>query len=487
MLTWPKSSIRRHGGLRYCNLQSPVCYNLLVNGPLLLLINPWIDDFTSFDFWAKPLGLLYLAGLLRQGGYEVKFIDCLDTHYPGIKSEPGLMPAARREFGTGKFYRRKIPKPSCFKDIPRYYYRHGLSERLFLEALTGIERPSAILVTSGMTYWYTGVFEAIRLSKQTWPGVPVVLGGIYATLCTSHARANSGADFVVPGPGEQRIFCVLEEATGARPSTPSPPHHAPSFPRRREPFPDDLPYPAFDLLRRIDYVCLLTSRGCPFRCSYCASPLLQPDFARRKPENVVEEILFWHRMYGVKDFAFYDDALLLDAERHIIPILEGVLRSGTELRFHTPNGLHARYVNPRLAALMRQTGFQAIRLGLETATGPRWDSKTDLDEFTTAVRYLNEAGFRNDQLVAYLLMGLPGQEPAAVAAAIAAVKGCGVNPYLSEYSPIPGTPLWPEAVRCSRYDLQNEPLTHNNSAMPCLSEGFTWEDVRRLKQLARTD
>ena len=46
----------------------------------LLLINPWIYDFTAFDLWSKPLGLLYIAALLRKFAYQITFIDCLDNH-----------------------------------------------------------------------------------------------------------------------------------------------------------------------------------------------------------------------------------------------------------------------------------------------------------------------------------------------------------------------------------------------------------------------
>ncbi|MGD2036453.1 MAG: B12-binding domain-containing radical SAM protein, partial [Desulfobacterales bacterium] len=50
--------------------------------PHILLVNPWIHDFAAYDFWAKPLGLLYLAALLRSHGLSVSYIDCLDRFHP---------------------------------------------------------------------------------------------------------------------------------------------------------------------------------------------------------------------------------------------------------------------------------------------------------------------------------------------------------------------------------------------------------------------
>ena len=74
---------------------------------------------------------------------------------------------------------------------------------------------------------------------------------------------------------------------------------------------DALPYPAFDLLHKIDQVPIITSLGCPYRCSYCSSHILQKNFIRRDPIKVVDEIEHWQKNFGVTDFSFYDDALLV--------------------------------------------------------------------------------------------------------------------------------------------------------------------------------
>jgi hypothetical protein len=69
---------------------------------------------------------------------------------------------------------------------------------------------------------------------------------------------------------------------------------------------------------------------------------------------VVEEIAYWHKEYSVLDFAFYDDALLIDAEDHIMPILEGVMTQGIDVRFHTPNALHIRPLSKEVARMLFQ-------------------------------------------------------------------------------------------------------------------------------------
>ncbi|MBT8406529.1 MAG: radical SAM protein, partial [Deltaproteobacteria bacterium] len=97
------------------------------NTPNILLINPWIYDFAAHDLWSKPLGLLMLAGLLRAQGYNLRMLDCLDVHDSRLQAIPGMKSATRRAFGTGKFYRTQVPKPSSLQQFHRNYYRFGIT------------------------------------------------------------------------------------------------------------------------------------------------------------------------------------------------------------------------------------------------------------------------------------------------------------------------------------------------------------------------
>ncbi|MBW1779817.1 MAG: cobalamin-dependent protein [Deltaproteobacteria bacterium] len=437
----------------------------------LILINPWIYDFAAYDLWSKPLGLLYLAGYMRACGAHVHLIDCLDVHHPDMLRHPSSKPPQRRSYGTGKFWKAAVPKPSLLQDIPRPYSRYGLFPDVFERELRRVTKPSAILVTSLMTYWYPGVQEAIRLAKEVHPGVPVILGGIYARLCPEHAVMNSGADRVVSGHGPASLAAALDEC-GIH------------IPVNR---PDDVPtpYPAFDLLTKIDYVCIMTSSGCPCRCQYCASHFLYPELRRREPEEVLEEIVYWHREFGVQNFAFYDDALLAGLGNHTAGLLEGLARLDLNLRFHTPNALHVRGVTGEIARLMRRTGFQTIRLGLETSDMPLHrdlDNKVSTGDFERTMYHLRKARFDPRDMGAYVLIGLPEQDVDSIVQTIHFVGENGAVPYLSEYSPIPHTSLWEKAVASSDYDLQSEPLFHNNTLLPCWDDTQK-KDLSRLKRL----
>ncbi len=439
--------------------------------PHILLVNPWIHDFAAYDVWAKPLGLLTLASILRYHGFNITYLDCLDRFHP---KAPTTDPYARH--GRGPYLKTKIPKPGGLEDIPRNFSRYGIEKKWFREDLLCIKKPDLVLMTSMMTYWYTGVQETIGVIKDIFPDVTIVLGGIYASLCYEHALNHSGAHRIETGPGEKHILKMVGECTG--------------FSVNAKFDPDDLdtyPYPAFELQRKINYIPLQTSKGCPFACKYCASHYLNPKRMVRNPESVVEEIKCRHEKYKVKDFVFYDDALLVDAEKHAVPMLEGIINAGLKVRFHTPNAVHIREISRQTARLMFQAGFKTLRLGLETTSldiRNELDKKVTVTEFIRAVTCLKEAGFDKNMIGVYLLAGLPGQQTEFIENSIQSVKQTGATPILAYYSPIPKTALWGQAVASSRYNLESDPIFTNNAILPCQNEPFSWQTISHLKKLA---
>jgi radical SAM superfamily enzyme YgiQ (UPF0313 family) len=319
-----------------------------------------------------------------------------------------------------------------------------------------------------MTYWYPGVVEAIEGVRRRFGPVPVGLGGIYATLCPEHAREHSGADVVISGPGVAACLALADRVTcqDAQPAA--------SDPRRWPP-------PAHEITPR-PYAGILTSWGCPFQCTYCASHRLQPGFVQRDAAAVVDEIAACAAR-GIRDFAFYDDALLIDADGHLGPILEGVLGRGLDARFHTPNGLHARELDRELARLMGRAGFSTLRLSLETVDAGRQRAtggKVTTAAFEAAVAALQEAGFGGRELGAYILAGLPGQPLSEVERTVRAVQALGVQAKLALFSPIPGTPDGDRAL-----PVDADPLLHNNTAYPYLLGVEYVQELDLVKLLAK--
>ena len=141
--------------------------------PHILCINSWIHDFAAFDFWAKPLGLLSLAAILREKGLRVSYIDCLDRFHP---EEPKAVKVLWD--GRGPFRKTLIDLPRGLENSGKKFSRYGIKPQWFEADLKKIKKPDIIFVTSLMTYWASGVKETIQTIKSVYPEVPIVLGGI---------------------------------------------------------------------------------------------------------------------------------------------------------------------------------------------------------------------------------------------------------------------------------------------------------------------
>ena len=434
----------------------------------ILLINPWIYDFTAYDFWMKPLGLLYVASLVRRfTGHRLSLLDCLDRFHPGLAA-----PRAGKPDGRGPFPKEEVPKPDVLSTVPRRFSRYGIPVALFEQGLALVPRPDAVLVTSAMTYWYPGIQAVVDLVRRRFGPVPVILGGIYATLCPVHARAESGADMVVPGPAEAGFFAALTEVLGgAPPALPGPPS------------PGALPRPAFDLLRDRTWLPVLTSRGCPRRCSYCASSRLSAGFRQRPVASVLAEIAASRASFGTRHFAFYDDALLAGKRDHAWPLFEGLAAADPGAAFHAPNGLHLREIDPPTARLMRAAGVRSLYLSLESTDpevmderGPK-ASPADLDR---ALRALDAAGYHRKEVSVYLMAGLPGQSTAGIRESIGFVRRLGAVPRVAHFSPIPGTAEWVGLIRAGILAVGADPLLHNKTAFAYLKSGLAPEEIGAL-------
>ena len=444
--------------------------------PQILLINPWIYDFAAFDLWLKPLGLLYVGGYLRQHGYRLRLIDCLDRHNPQLLALQGQTSPRLKAYGTGKFFRRRLETPEVLRQIPYPYCRYGITEEIFCDMLAKVPRPDAIFVTSMMSYWYPAAFRAIELAKHQFPEVPIVLGGVYASLCTEHAFAHSGADYVVQGQITDMLRALLDRITG--------------YSRHETCSPFDIcrTRPAYDLYEHLDHVGILTSLGCPFHCTYCASQLLCPDFLQRSPDSVFREIEELSVQRNVRNFAFYDDALLVNFQQHLQPVLEQIIQRELNCHFHTPNGLHARYIDEESAQLLFQAGFKTLRISLETIDRTRQQQsggKVTSDEFQQAIEALKHAGFRGDQIGVYLFVGLPGQALEETEATVRYVHQQGLLVNLCEFSPIPETREWELLAQSGDVSANDDPLLHNNSIFLYMKQRYRFEQIQTLRNLIR--
>ncbi|MBN1391733.1 MAG: radical SAM protein [Sedimentisphaerales bacterium] len=439
--------------------------------PKILLLNPPIYDFAAYDFWIKPYGVLSTAGYLR-GKAEFILFDYLDRLHPfmaGRKEQPDSRLASRGgqfdEWGRGRFYCENVTSPPCLIQIPRYFRRFGLPRNIFQQFLTKQNPCDFVFIQTMMTYWYKGVEEVIADVRKFWPNAKIILGGNYVTLCSSHAQ-KLGADFLVQNNDLQPLWEYLNISP-------------------------DLKQPAlWETYEKLNVGVLKLSNGCPFSCTYCSVPKVYGKFnARPMEHSLIELQLLAERRVGstsspqVENIAFYDDALLFDAEKVLMPFLEEVLKREIKVNFHTPNAINARFITSELAKLMVQAGFKTFYLGFESVSSDwqqRTGSKVYSDELASAVKYLIAAGAEPANITAYQILGHPYTDIQELEASMRFANSLGIRGMLADFSPIPGTP---DGEYCRKWVDMDEPLLHNKTAFPNILLGF--DETNRLKDLQR--
>jgi len=421
--------------------------------PRILLVNPPIYDFAAYDFWLRPYGLLSVAGQLR-GHADFMLFDFLDRQHPSLDA-PERSESDR--WGRGRFRSECVGKPACLDPIPRYFQRFGVPRDRFVAFLGRHRGFDFVLIQTMMSYWYPGVAEVIEDVRRVCPAVKIVLGGNYVTICPAHA-AGLGADLCVVGTDLEPLWRLLGTE------------------------PDAGQAGLWEIYERPVVGALKLSDGCPFHCTYCSVPKVYKGFKPRPLERSLAELELLVSL-GVRDAAFYDDALLFDANAVLAPFLEEVMRRRIHVHFHTPNALNARFIQADLAELMVRAGFQTFYLGFESHS-QQWQQGTGgkvcSDELAQAVRHLISAGANPVEVTAYQVLGHPNSDLQELEASMQFVRSLGIRGMLADFSPIPGTP---DGDACRQWVDLDEPLMHNKTAFPIFRLGF--DEVNRFKDLQR--
>ncbi|WP_372589055.1 radical SAM protein [Fervidobacterium pennivorans subsp. shakshaketiis] len=438
----------------------------------ILLVNPWIEDFAAYDFWLKPVGLLYVGSFLKSLGIEVELIDLMNRYDPEL---PLYTKVPKDKFyGTGKFPHIEVRKPEILHFMPRKYKRYGMPEELFRKRLREVKSDiSAVFVTSTLTYWYPGYFDTIRVLKEEL-SVPVVLGGFFARN-QPHVAKKSGA-YVFTKTDLRYLPCFLNDLLGW------------DIPSTDIDWFTDLS-PAYGLYNSVGYVVLLTTLGCPYRCTYCIAHRNWENMKFKSPEKVIEEIERFSDMLNIKDIVFFDDAILVNKEKHFKPILKKILEKNLHkrLRFHLPNGIHARLLDQETADLLFEANFKTIKLGYETSgklqitTG----GKVRDEDIVRASEILHNAGFTHKEVSAYIMVNLPEQDVEDVKNAVDVCAAIDIDFSVNEFTPIVGTDIWIDLVNKGKLTGLEDPLLLNNTVLPYWWNNMTYEQIHEVKEYAK--
>lgn len=334
---------------------------------------------------------------------------------------------------------------------------------------------------SANTTQIKGAWRDADIIKQ-WRDVPVVLGGPHPTVLPEESLVLGTVDIVVRGEGEltwREIGDVL--AAHASPGTPDRGHASDLWtgaspmaqvagitfrlpdgrivanPDRAPADLTDLPYPAYHLLRMdrytnlqptVDHVegrsyAIMTSRGCPFRCVYCAQ--VMPRRWRTRPaEDVVREWRWLVEDLGAAEIGVLDDSFNIDRKR-VLRICNLLIEQGLNRVPWIPiNGIRADLADEELLRRMRQAGCLRTAFGVESGNQRILDSVIDkhltLEQIRRAFRAARSAGM---DTIGFFIIGLPGETEQTMDDTIR--FACELDPLVANFSiatPFPGTELY---------------------------------------------
>jgi anaerobic magnesium-protoporphyrin IX monomethyl ester cyclase len=299
----------------------------------IILINPFPKDSQGLNEATiyPPIGLAYLASYLRREGFDD--IEIIDANIRRIDNERLLE-------------HLKQANPD----------------------IVGIHM-NVVLGGSGV--------ELCHLIKKQLPA-RVFIGGPLVSSNPVEMLTLSGAEAAVIGEAEERF---AEICKGVEPAslpgiafwrgkeievTPGAPLIADL---------DDLPFPAYDLLpplslykgrtRKKPVGVILTSRGCPYRCTYCNSSVFGKKFRARSPENVLSELDLLVKDFGIRQLDILDDNFTLDLLR-AEAILDGIIARGYKILINLQNGVRTEMLDEHFIHKLKLAGVFKVGVGIES-------------------------------------------------------------------------------------------------------------------------
>jgi Radical SAM superfamily len=435
----------------------------VLSRPVIWLVRPYISDFSAYDHFSQPLGFLRIANILRKLGFQVVYLDCLQSGRHEMNNQ-----LRTGSDGTGEYQSEKICKPSIFRDVPRYYKRYGIALDVFETLLSSQPDPCAVLVTTGMTYWYPGIEWTLQVIHRIHPRVPVIMGGVYTTLCPDDANRRFFACQQIKGRVTPRFFKTLCELGGLK------------YPEENS---DWTAPPAWDLVPNMRYGLVETQSGCSHRCDYCAVNRITGDPFIHSSERVmadIEQIL----ALGIQIIALYDDDIGCSGARHLESVLRLLSGKRYPITWYLPNALGIKAVTPETSGMLYRCGFRQLRLSINhinRVLGPcGFDAKT-VKQIQRASRLLHKEGFSHADISAYLLAGLPDQKLSWLQQAGNQLIECGIRPYMALFSPIPGTIMGDKRLEQLGFNtLFPEMLLTNKILSVYCHPGWHWKAYHEL-------
>ena len=419
------------------------------NGAKITFVSPPPPPGAHVDYQNPIIGLATMAAVLEKNGYQIAVVDC-----PRLQM-------------THEDLKREI-------------------DRL---------EPDIVGITS-VTATFSSALQAARIIKESYPKALIALGGPHATFMDRQILSEEPeVDIVVRGEGEQtileiashvadRCFEGLHEVAGITfrengqiVQTPNRPfiHNL-----------DQLPFPAYKYFPLRKYrlfgklgLPIITSRGCPFPCTFCLVPRMAGTvFRARSPRNVVDELEWLRDVHGAGAFSFYDDLFTYDKKR-AFEICEEIKKR----KIGVPWDCQTRVdqISKELLAEMRNANCQLVSFGVESGCPKILDAvkkKTTIEQNEEGIRLAKQVGM---SVAMSVIIGYPGETKDTLKQTFDFIRRTKPDyVYLCLATPYPGTEL-SDLVKDLGWKVSKD-WSHYEMETPVFENPFLPVDLRETRR-----
>jgi radical SAM superfamily enzyme YgiQ (UPF0313 family) len=227
---------------------------------------------------------------------------------------------------------------------------------------------------------------------------------------------------------------------------------------------DTLPFPAYERLKgyprayrlpifnypRSPNASCISSRGCPYACTYCDRSVFQRSFRYNSAEYVYEHLSYLKGHFGVRHINFYDDQFTFNRER-IITLTNMMMEKSLSLTFNCV--VRAEHIDIDLIRQMKKAGCWMISLGIETGDEKllaQHRKNADLNMLEEKIRMIKQAGVRTKGL---FMLGLPGETEESINKSIRYFLSLPIDDLnVAKFTPFPGTPLYQNIHQLGKFE-----------------------------------
>lgn len=314
----------------------------------------------------------------------------------------------------------------------------------------------------GISAMTTQAADAEFLSKYfKRRGKKVILGGLHYTICPEEGLKF--ADYVFKGESERSLLGFLENSPKGRVNESEPLLNL-----------DDIPLPQEELFKGIflnkNYFNIMTSRGCPYNCSFCLNKKYTFNKLRYHCASYIGDLLeMLNTAFGLTSFFIADDIFTINKQR-ALEICSEIKKRGLKIKLGAFT--HAGIDDLELYKEMKDSGFESLSIGVESGADEvlkAMDKQQTVRQTRRTIEIIKKAGLRAG---ATFMVGNILETEESLKATLELVKGLGVMGWVSYAQPFPGTKL---SEICSQYGriINHNPRTYWNDRMTFIPNGIS--------------